>query len=193
MNESLELVTPPTGAPSASADAMAAAKGTMVGTLTCTCKVLTAMKQLEEQLATARAAEAEKRTKETSGSSVSSQRIVVQLTAIRLKDKLAKTSLVRIEIDMPGDYDAGELRAVEEKMSSGRAGLRLVEAYDVSDGTPLRQAMLEALASPEKDDGEIQLVVLGVDPKDKSKRTELGVSAPLIACSSPSDCHLIAI
>ena len=193
MNESLELVTPPTGAPSASADAMAAAKGTMVGTLTCTCKVLTAMKQLEEQLATARAAEAEKRTKETSGSSVSSQRIVVQLTAIRLKDKLAKTSLVRIEIDMPGDYDAGELRAVEEKMSSGRAGLRLVEAYDVSDGTPLRQAMLEALASPEKDDGEIQLVVLGVDPKDKSKRTELGVSAPLTACSSPSDCHLIAI
>ena len=193
MNESLELVTPPTGAPSASADAMAAAKGTMVGTLTCTCKVLTAMKQLQEQLATARAAEAEKRTKETSISSVSSQRIVVQLTAIRLKDKLAKTSLVRIEIDMPGDYDAGELRAVEEKMSSGRAGLRLVEAYDVSDGTPLRQAMLEALASPEKDDGEIQLVVLGVDPKDKSKRTELGVSAPLIACSSPSDCHLIAI
>jgi hypothetical protein len=181
VNESLELVTPPTGAPSASADAMAAAKGTMVGTLTCTCKVLTAMKQLQEQLATARAAEAEKRTKETSGSSVSSQRIVVQLTAIRLKDKLAKTSLVRIEIDMPGDYDAGELRAVEEKMSSGRAGLRLVEAYDVSDGTPLRQAMLEALASPEKDDGEIQLVVLGVDPKDKSKRTELGVSAPLIA------------
>ena len=190
MNESLELAAPPTGAPSASSDALAAAKGTMVGTLTCTCKVLTAMKQLKEQLATARAAEAEKRTKETSGSS---QQIVVQLTAIRLKDKLAKTSLVRIEIDMPGDYDAGELRAVEEKMSSGRAGLRLVEAYDVSDGTPLRQAMLEALASPEKDDGEIQLVVLGVDPKDKSKRTELGVSAPLIACSSPSDCHLIAI
>ena len=62
------------------------------------------------------------------------------LTAIRLKDKLAKTSLVRIEIDMPGSYDAGKLRAAEEKMSSGRAGLRLVEAYDVSDGTPLRQA-----------------------------------------------------
>ena len=48
--------------------------------------------------------------------------------------------------------------------------------------TPLRQALLDALASPEKDDGEIQFVVLGVDPKDKSKHTELGVSAPLIAC-----------
>jgi len=49
--------------------------------------------------------------------------------------------------------------------------------------TPLLQALLDALASPEKDDGEIQFVVLGVDPKDKSKHTELGVSAPLIACT----------
>ena len=81
MNESLELAAPPTGAPSASSDALAAAKGTMVGTLTCTCKVLTAMAQLEELLATARVAEAEKRKKEASGAS---QRIVVQLTAIRL-------------------------------------------------------------------------------------------------------------
>ena len=62
------------------------------------------------------------------------------LTAIRLKDKLAKTSLVRVEIDMLSSNDAGELRAAEEKMSSGRAGLQVVEAYDVSDGTPLRQA-----------------------------------------------------
>ena len=63
------------------------------------------------------------------------------LTAIRLKDKLAKTSLVRVEIDMPSSNNAGKLRAAEEKMSSGRAGLRrLVEAYDVSDVTPLLQA-----------------------------------------------------
>jgi DNA-binding protein H-NS len=47
----------------------------------CTCKVLTAMAQLEEQLATARVAEAEKRKKEASGAS---QRIVVKFTAIRL-------------------------------------------------------------------------------------------------------------
>ena len=50
-------------------------------TAMCTCKVLTAMAQLEEQLATARVAEAEKRKKEASGAS---QRIVVKFTAIRL-------------------------------------------------------------------------------------------------------------
>ena len=48
---------------------------------------------------------------------------------------------VKVEIDMPGEDDAGKLRSATVKFSGGKANLRCTEKYDASSGTPLRTKM----------------------------------------------------
>ena len=149
----------------------------VLGALTCTCTAVKAMMNLEEQLDAARTAEAKNPSGGAGGSKAA--QIVVTMTALKLTGKPYSrgSHSVRVEIDMPGDDDVGNARFVDDRISYGSAALKSSEPYDVSEGTTLQKALLDALASPQKDDGEIQFAVLVVDAKDSSKRTEVRARA----------------
>ena len=150
-----------------------------LGKLSCEVFAVRTLTELEEGLEGARAA-AEKgglltgRGAKTGAAEAGT--LSVSLTQLRLARPHARVPSVKIEIDMPGAAD--DLRSVSAPVSSGRATLRAIETFDISEGTPLREAVTAALASSAKEDNEVQLVA--VSPASPLHLTRISAASPQV-------------
>ena len=135
------------------------AKGAELGKLTCSVTALTALKEIEA---------------ESAGDAVS-----VALSQLRLHKPPKsgrRNSNVFVLVDVLGVSEART--SAKQPASDGTASLGFRQSFATVANGELHSAILRALKSDEKEDSEVQFVVMAVDAstKGQEKETEIGVA-----------------